>query len=49
MNAEKKLGEVVELFDQKDEPDLERRAKTYGVRIRLTSVQAGHGIESQNR
>jgi hypothetical protein len=50
MNIEIKLVGIVEPFDQKDEPDLgERQAKTYGIRIRLTSVQAVHGIESQNR
>jgi len=42
MNMERTLGGIVERFDQKDGPDLgERRAKTYGVRIRLTAPAMG--------
>jgi len=42
MNIERKLGKIVEPFDQKDGPDLgERQAKTYGVRTRLTSPSMG--------
>ena len=38
MNMERKLGEIVEPFDQKEGPDLgKRQAKTYRVQTRLTS------------
>ena len=46
MNMERKLGKIVEPFDQKDGLDLgERQAKISRVRIRLTSLAIGQ--ESQ--
>jgi len=39
MNIERKLGKIVEPFDQKDGLALgERQAKASGVRTRLTSI-----------
>ena len=45
MNMEKKLGKIVEPFDQKDELDLgERQGKTYLVRTRLTAPAIGQKV-----
>jgi hypothetical protein len=49
MNVVRKLGTIVEPFDQEDGLDLsEPQAKTYGLRTQLTSPGMGKKVASRN-